>query len=121
MSLIFEFEEMEDAKAFAHAVKKRFGLDGQVFDDADEAGAHSLFPFGLYPPVVLIDRVRPETAAEINAVKLRFGLKARDIDACREEFQPFLLDDWRGCATGYVAELRVEALAKDFDGKFVGT
>jgi hypothetical protein len=36
--MIFEFKEMEQAKAFAAAVKSRFHLDGRVFDDA-EAGA----------------------------------------------------------------------------------
>ena len=43
--LIFEFKQMEQAKAFVDAVKERFGLWGQTFDNADVAARHTLYPF----------------------------------------------------------------------------
>ena len=44
MSLIFDsFPNIDEARQFAEAVKKRFGLDGQVFDDAVEAYNHDPF------------------------------------------------------------------------------
>jgi hypothetical protein len=54
--MIFEFKEMNRAKAFADAVQERFGLGGRVFDDADAAAASHAFPWRQEPPVVHIDR-----------------------------------------------------------------
>lgn len=54
--MIFEFKELEQAKAFAAAVKRRFHLDSRVFDDAKEAERAHLYPFVQYPSVVHVDR-----------------------------------------------------------------
>ena len=54
--MIFEFKEMEQAKAFAASVKEQFNLDGRVFDDAEAAARAHAFPWVQYPPVVHIDR-----------------------------------------------------------------
>jgi hypothetical protein len=54
--MIFEFKEMEQAKAFAAVVKSRFHLDGRVFDDAKAAARAHMSPWEQYPPVVHIDR-----------------------------------------------------------------
>ena len=57
MSLIFtRFPDMDQARAFAAAVKDQHGLDGQVFDDAVAAHNHDPFPWVQHPPVVHIDR-----------------------------------------------------------------
>jgi hypothetical protein len=110
--MIFEFKKMKDAKAFASAVKTRFGVDGRVFDDADEAARHHWFPWVQYPPVVHIDRVWPDTEAEARAVVQRFGLTAREINAYGFRFLG---------AVHCAAEMKVDKLAKEFGGKFVGT
>ena len=47
---------MDQAKAFATEVKRRFGLDGHVFDNAEAAARAHWFPFEQKPPVVHIDR-----------------------------------------------------------------
>jgi hypothetical protein len=62
MSMIFEFKAMKQAKAFVAAVKKRFHLDGQTFDDADAAQEHDFFPFVQIPPVAHIERVDGDVA-----------------------------------------------------------
>jgi hypothetical protein len=54
--MIFEFKDMDQAKAFAAAVKKRFHLEGRAFDDALAAGRAHVYPFAQNPPVVHIDR-----------------------------------------------------------------
>jgi hypothetical protein len=119
--LIFEFKQMEQAKAFVEAVKERFGLWGQTFDNVDEAAQHTPYPFVLDPPLVLIERVWPEGDAEVTAVKRRFGLTARDIGVYRKEEKK---RGWpRRSAAGVthmLAEGKVEALALYFGGKFVG-
>lgn len=57
MSLIFDrFPEMEKARQFAIAVKARFDLDCQVFDDERKAFAHDYFPWRLDAPIVHVDR-----------------------------------------------------------------
>jgi hypothetical protein len=73
MSLIFMFGEMDRAKAFVAEVKKRFGLDGQVFDDAEEAHRHDPFPWVQEPPVAHIDRCDPETEVVIERLAPGFG------------------------------------------------
>jgi len=54
--MIFEFKEMEPAKAFAIAVKERFNLDCRVFDNSEDAERVHLNPFGQKAPVVHVDR-----------------------------------------------------------------
>jgi hypothetical protein len=54
--MIFEFKDSERAKAFAAAVKERWGLDCRVFDDAKAAERAHLYPFEQKPPVVHVDR-----------------------------------------------------------------
>ena len=44
--IIFEFKELEQAKAFAAAVKEKWALDCRVFDDVEEAELAHLYPFG---------------------------------------------------------------------------
>ena len=54
--MIFEFKEMNYAKAFAAVVKGMFNLDSRVFDDAEAAARSHAFPWEQRPPVVHIDR-----------------------------------------------------------------
>jgi hypothetical protein len=54
--MIFEFKEMEQAKAFAAAVKSLFDLDGRVFDNVEDAYRAHVNPFVQHPPVAHIDR-----------------------------------------------------------------
>ena len=48
--MIFEFNEIEQAEAFAVEVKKSFGIDSLVFNDAEAAG-HK-YPREQHIPVV---------------------------------------------------------------------
>jgi hypothetical protein len=57
VSMIFRFTEMKQAEGFVRAVKERFQLDGQVFDNEDAAQEHDPFPGGQIPPIAHIDRV----------------------------------------------------------------
>lgn len=54
--MIFEFKEMDQAKAFAAAVKEQFDLGSRVFDDAEAAARSHAFPWVQCPPVVHVDR-----------------------------------------------------------------
>lgn len=84
---------MEQAQAFAAAVKSQFHLDGRVFDDADEAERAHLFPWRQIPPVVHIDRPH----WEVDPHDDKAWKKARKI------------------------EDQIEKLAVKFGGSFVGT
>jgi hypothetical protein len=121
MSMIFEFKQMEQANAFIGAVNERFGLGGLgPFNDADEVYRHTLFPYVLHPPVVFIDRVCSDTVAEASAVKLRFRLTKRDIDRYRKKEvgrHPLNLES----VIDILAERKVEKLAEEFGGEWVGT
>lgn len=88
---IYQFKKMDRAKNFVQVVKTHFGLNGQVFDDGDEAGNHAMYPFKLTPPVVLIER----------AMKMddQLGFKTFDIE------------------TGE----KVDRMARVFGGTFQGT
>jgi hypothetical protein len=122
MSMIFEFKEMGKANGFVAAVKQRFDLDGQAYDDANAAQAHDSkmghapaghysFPWELNAPVALIDRVGfPVDDAAIAQIKQRFGLKR-------------VPTSWHGTHINVMcaAEKKVEALARKFGGQFVGT
>jgi hypothetical protein len=96
--IIFEFKEMEQAKAFAAAVKKRFGLDGRVFDDAEAAARAHGFPWAQKPPVVHIDR----PMWEVLAKKLSL-LESPEGKAARK------------------AERQIKKMARKFGGTWVGT
>ena len=54
--LIFEFKDIELAKAFAAVVKGMFNLNSRVFDNAEAAAKAHMFPWEQYPPVLHIDR-----------------------------------------------------------------
>jgi hypothetical protein len=72
--MIFEFKEMDQARAFAEAVKSRFKLDGRVFDDAKAAADSHMFPWEQYPPVVHIDRHESiDVELEIEELASKFG------------------------------------------------
>ena len=92
--MIFEFKEMEQAKAFAASVKDQFHLDGRVFDDAEAAERAHMFPWEQIPPVVHIDR--PWWFLPRKASKRWWD------------------EAWK-------FERRIEKLALKLDGKFVGT
>jgi hypothetical protein len=68
MSLIFDrFPNTQQASLFVGAVRARFGLEGQVFTDPDEAMEHDPFPFELNGVIVHIDRPAfPEIDAEVE-------------------------------------------------------
>jgi hypothetical protein len=122
--IIFEFAKLEQAKAFAVAIKQRFGLDVRVFDDAEAAYRSHHYPFVQNPPVAHVNRVWPETDAELTAVKRRFGLKAREIAAWRKEFLAFPGGDeqWaQQSAIQCAAEDKVSQLALEFGGEWIGT
>jgi hypothetical protein len=97
--MIFEFKEMEQAKAFAEAVKSRFHLDGRVFDDAEAAGRAHMFPWVQYPPVVHVDR--PWWELDPRAMPEAAFHEAWD--------------------KAFKIERQIERLALKFGGKFVGT
>ena len=73
MSMIFEFEKMEDAEAFVSAVKVRWNLGGKVFDDGDGV-------------IAFIDRVWAENDAEAAEIKRRFGLTDDEIAGWQKRF-----------------------------------
>jgi hypothetical protein len=54
--LIFEFKDLDQARAFAAAAKKKFKMDARVFDDAEEAMSVHHNPFVQTAPVVHVDR-----------------------------------------------------------------
>jgi len=127
--MIFEFPKTkrDQAEAFVQAVKAKFGLDGRVFDDADEA--QGFFPWALYPPVVRIDRVDiPDSEADIKQLKKRFGLtrkmlyKHELISDHLDHVLSLRTEGVRGSiAVTCAAEETVEKLAETFGGTFVGT
>jgi hypothetical protein len=90
--MIFEFKELRQAKAFAKAVKKQFGLGGRVFDDADKAAAPHAFPWVQKAPVAHIDR--PWWGVDAKTKKWN--------------------EAWK-------IEALIEDMAKKFGGTFVGT
>ena len=90
--MIFEFKKLDQAKAFAAAVKKRFGLDGRVFDNVEDAYRAHMNPFEQKPPVAHIDR--PWWGVDANSPQW---------DAA-----------WK-------IEPQIEKMAKKFGGKFTGT
>jgi hypothetical protein len=93
--IIFECRDLEQAKAFAAAVKERWGLNSRVFDDAKAAARAHLFPWEQFPPVVHVDR--PHWGLGRNASQ-------------EEEDKASAVED------------QIEKLAeKTFGGKFVGT
>jgi hypothetical protein len=113
MSLIFiEFPDMQKARAFQEEVKKRYGLEGQVFATADEAHEHDMFPWVQNPPVVHIDRVE---ITDIAAIKQRFGLSDEEVKASD--------NGWYSAETQTAvnAEECVIKLVSGFGGVFVGT
>ena len=73
MSMVFAFADIKKAREFAAAVKQRYGLDGQVFDDADEAHEHDYFPWVQVPPIVHIDRASLETETEVERLVNQYG------------------------------------------------
>jgi hypothetical protein len=90
--IIFEFEEMEDAEAFAAEVKSRWGLDSRVFDDAEAAARSHFFPWVQQPPVVHVDR--PWWGSD---------------------------PDTKEWDEAWKVELQIEKLAQKFGGDFIGT
>jgi hypothetical protein len=73
MSLIFDsFPSTEKADAFVSVVKERYGLDGAVYSSQEASQDQPQliwdpFPWGLDPPIVLIERhesVQKERAIE---------------------------------------------------------
>jgi hypothetical protein len=96
--MIFEFKKLEQAKAFAEAVKSRFKLDGRVFDNAEAAERAHMFPWAQNPPVVHIDRpwwFIPDGLPE---------------EVRKEEWDK-----------AFKLETKIEKLAVKFGGEFVGT
>jgi hypothetical protein len=83
--IIYEFGKMDRAKAFALEVKRRFGIDSRVFDNAEEAANSHFYPWTQNPPVVHVDRpywfTEPDTKAWDEAWKLE-----DEIDALAEKF-----------------------------------
>lgn len=96
--MIFEFKEMEQAKAFAAVVKATFNLDSRVFDDAEAAAKAHMFPWEQYPPVVHIDR--PWWRIPVDTPKEAF---AKALDETSK------------------LETKIEKMAKKWGGVFVGT
>lgn len=92
--MIFEFDEMEQARAFAATVKSRFHLDGRVFDNVEDAYRVHMNPFVQNPPVAHIDRPYWELPSPCTD-------KAWD-----EAFE---------------IETKIEKLASKFGGTFIGT
>src|SRR5262245_23711233 len=104
--LMFDFEEMEDAEAFADELEEQFGKESQVYDIPDDV------------PFVCVDRTLPKNDAEVAAIKQRFGLTDAEITESQKEFAHWGADATR-CAVGYLAEAKIEQLAKEFGGEFV--
>src|SRR5262245_35514126 len=97
--MIFEFKDLDQAKAFAAAVKSKFKLDGRVFTDAEEAERVHMNPCQQFPPVVHIDR--PWWKLDRHAMS-----KAAFDKAWNEAFK---------------TERQIERLATKFGGIFAGT
>ena len=135
MSLVFDsFSNMEQAHAFKEEVRKRFRLDGQVFDDEDAAFAHDPTPYDQRPLVVHIDRVRDLGLEQL----FNHEFKSFE-DAVRRHYSAFrAIWDWNAKITDeqvkeVVAEVEpeiimvcalegeVQELVKQYGGVFVGT
>lgn len=57
--LIFDrFPSLEMAQRFATAIGEHYERETHVFTDVDTAYGNEVFPFGLDPPIVHVDRVR---------------------------------------------------------------
>lgn len=55
--LIFDsFPDEDMAEDFASHVMESFGLDAIVCYSVEEANEHDIFPFNLYPPIVMVER-----------------------------------------------------------------
>ena len=75
---IFKFRTMTHARAFAAAVKSRYGLDSRVFDDEEEAARSHMYPFVQEPPVVHVDR--PWWGTAPDTARVGQGVVARKAD-----------------------------------------
>jgi hypothetical protein len=68
--LIFDqFPAREKAEQFAEQVKRQFQIGATVYDSQDESNVVDVFPFKLWPPIVLVDRRDGETADESVALE----------------------------------------------------
>jgi hypothetical protein len=92
--IIFEFTDINQARAFAAAVTTKFKMAARVFEDAEEAERVHLNPFRQFPPVVHVDRPM-------------WFLPPGHSDA-----------DWKAASA---AESRIMKLAEKFGGDFAGT
>lgn len=63
--LIFDsFPSRKHAEKFVNAIWKRFYLSCQIHDSQDASNKADLFPFKLYPPIVLVERGYKEEEVE---------------------------------------------------------
>jgi hypothetical protein len=97
-ALIFEFKELDRAKAFATVVKNQFRLSARVFDDAELAARAHQFFWVQFPPVVHVDR------ATQNLWNL--GIRAYSVDHAWE--------------TAKVIEREIKELASKMGGDLIG-
>jgi hypothetical protein len=136
--MIFEFKTMQQAHAFAAAVKRVFDLDSRVFDDVEAAERSHHYPFVQEPPVVHVDRPTwgipfqlPKTRAvdrkvdaqlaemrgwDANWPKLRQMMIEKGLEESSER-NPYQRKD----AEQMVAEELISDMAEEFGGSFVGT
>jgi hypothetical protein len=96
--MIFEFKDLEQAKAFANEVWEQFHLEGRVFDDEEEAERVHLCPCRQIPPVVHIDRPWWTVPNWLS--------------------KPMHDKVWR---MAFNMERRIEKLAEQFGGRWIGT
>jgi hypothetical protein len=123
--MIFEFKEMAQAEAFAAEVKRRFGLDGRVFDDAEAAAKSHMYPWEQYPPVAHIDRARDGGLTIDRQTEKAFQ---KEFKKQFKEYQKFTKGDGfseeqiKESAESIAVEILIQELAeKKFGGRFVGT
>ena len=60
MMIFDQFPSRKQAEAFAAYVKAEFRKDAQVFDSQKESNKVDIFPFQLFPPIVLVERYDDE-------------------------------------------------------------
>jgi hypothetical protein len=93
--MIFEFKDLEKAKAFATEVWEKYNLGGRVFDNAEDAEHAHVFPWVQEPPVAHIDRACTPSWLSPGMYKIIQGM-ARNL------------------------EDKIEKLAEQFGGKYIG-
>lgn len=72
--LIFDnFATLIDANKFAEKVKEKYSLTTNVHQTVESSQKDDIFPFDLFPPIVMVERTYDKNEREIESLVKRYG------------------------------------------------